>query len=61
MGKAGQHSRGVRFQPQRHADQQGDSARLHGMSHHAVDSAIVHRLLSFFLMLHHRRHEGILP
>jgi hypothetical protein len=30
------------------------------MSHHAVDSGIDYRLLSFFLMPHHRRRESIL-
>lgn len=60
-GNAGQQSRGVRVQPQRHADQQGDGARLHRMSHQAVDSALDHSLLSFFPMLHYRCREGILP
>jgi hypothetical protein len=59
-GKARQHSSGVRFQPQRHADEQGDRACLHRMAYHAVDSAIDHRVMPCFLMLHHRRREGIL-
>jgi hypothetical protein len=60
-GHAGQHNHGVRFQSQRHADQQGDSTRVHRMAHHAVDAALDHRVLSVCLMLHDRRREGILP